>query len=451
MQKKIKTDVVIIGAGYAGIAAARTLQEKGIDFIVLEARDRIGGRTYSTQLGDGISVDLGAQWVGPTQNNILAWIKETNTQTFNTFDEGYNILHYQNKLSKYKGTIPKIDPISLLSLGWAINKINKLSASIDLSKPWKHVKAKQYDSMTLQTWMDKNIHTQKAKYLFKVGVETVFATAPAELSFLHTLFYCKSGNSMDALISIKDGAQQTFLIGGTQTLLKKIAQAFETKIYINEVVRKIEQHTENAIVYSSNYQIETKKIISTIPPTLLNSIQFSPILPQLKAQLLQRIPMGAAMKCFCIYNTPFWRDKGYSGQIVSDIFPIKVTFDCTNQSNEKGILLVFVEGNDARYFITLPQEHRKKMVIDGLTKIFGEEAKSYLAYEDKCWTEEEFSRGCYAGNYPPGVLTSFENTLRVPFNHVHFAGTETAERWNGYMEGAIESGKRASQEVIAIL
>lgn len=446
--EKLQTDIIIIGAGYAGIAAAKKLHEAGKNFLVVEARDRIGGRTLTQKLNCGATVDLGAQWIGPTQHHIWQWVKETNTATYNTFDSGKNILSYNNKVSTYKGTIPKIDPLSLIDLGIALEKVNKLCKQIPLDAPWNHPKAHEYDSMTLHTWMEKNMYTKKAKHLFNIGVETVFAAEASEISFLHALFYAHSGDNMESLISIPNGAQQTLLVGGTQTLLQKIAQPFNEKILLQEAVRKIEQTEYEIKIYTDTKIIHAKKCISTLPPTLLNSIQFAPILPQRKAQLLQRVPMGAAMKCFCIYKTPFWRQKGFSGQIVSDESPVKVTFDCTNADSDFGVLLVFVEAKNARDFIELPKSQRKEMVLKKLVDYFGNEAKEILEYEDKCWTEEEFSRGCYAGNMPPGVMTQFGKALREPFMHLHFAGTETAIKWNGYMDGAIESGFRAVEEVL---
>ena len=447
----IQTDVVIIGAGYAGIAAARKLQDAGKSFIVVEARDRIGGRVNTEKLACGATVDLGAQWIGPTQHHIWKWAKETNTETYDCYDTGKNILAWKNKISTYKGTIPKIDPISLIDLGIAIERINKLCKQIPLDAPWSHPKALEYDSMTLHTWMEKNMYTKKAKHLFNIGVETVFAAGAHEISFLHALFYCHSGDNMEALISIANGAQQTLVKGGTQGILQKITTPFLDKIYLNNPVLKINQEENGITVESEKLSIHAKKCISTIPPALLNTIRFSPILPQRKAQLLQRVPMGAAMKCFCIYKTPFWRKKGFSGQIVSDTLPVRVTFDCTNKDDDFGVLLVFVEGHNARDFIEQPEAERKEKILNQLIGYFGEEARNILEYKDKCWTEEEFSRGCYAGNMPTGVLTQFGKTLREPFLHLHFAGTETAMRWNGYMDGAMESGFRAVDEVLKTL
>lgn len=444
----LNTDIVIIGAGYAGIAAAKKLQEAGRSFVVIEARDRIGGRTNTETLPSGATIDLGAQWIGPTQHHMWNWVRETNTKTYDTFDTGKNILSWKNKISTYKGTIPRIDPLSLIDLGIALEKINKLCLQIPLDKPWTHPKAHELDSMTLQTWMDKNMFTKKAKHLFSIGVETVFAAEASEISLLHALFYCHSGDSMDALISIPKGAQQTLLKGGTQGMLQKIAQPFMDKIYLDNPVQKISQNENTVKIETAHLSVTAKKCIITIPPALQNSIRFDPILPQRRAQLLQRMPMGAAMKCFCIYEKPFWRKKGFSGQIVSDTFPVKVTFDCTDKDDDFGVLLTFIEAQNARDFIELPQEERKEKILNGLVPYFGNEARNIMEYTDKCWTEEEWSRGCYAGNMPPGVMTQFGKTIREPFQHIHWAGTETAMKWNGYMDGAVESGFRAVDEIL---
>ena len=275
----IQTDIAIIGAGYAGIAAAKKLQEVNKNFIILEARDRIGGRTLSEQLECGAHIDLGAKWIGPTQHHVWSWVKETNTETYDTYDTGKNILSYKNKVSTYKGTIPKIDPLSLIDLGLAIEKINKLSKQIDITQPWSHPKAKEYDSMTLHTWMQKNMFSKKAKHLFNIGIQTVFAAEASEISLLNALFYCRSGDNMDALISIKEGAQQTILKNGTQGLLKSVVAPFQDKIYLNNAVRKIEQDENGVTVYCENLIVKVKKSILAVPPILIDRIQFSPILP----------------------------------------------------------------------------------------------------------------------------------------------------------------------------
>jgi monoamine oxidase len=446
--KTIQTDVLIVGAGFAGIAAAKKLKAANKDFVLIEARDRIGGRTLTETLDCGVTVDLGAKWVGPTQHLLWEWIRETDTESYETYDSGKNLLKFGEKISSYSGVIPKIDPISLVDLGIAIEKMNKLSKGIPLENPWDHPKAKELDSMTLATWMDKNIWTKKARHLFEIGIQTVFAAEASEISLLFALFYFQSGDNMDTLISIKNGAQQSILKGGMQGLVKKIAAPLMEHIHLSQALRKITQHESGLIAETDDLRIEAKKCIVALAPALMNQIQFDPILPQQKAQLYQRMPMGAAMKCYCIYPTPFWRELGLSGQIVSDEFPVKVTFDVGHSDSDKGIMLVFVEGNDARNFIDVEPEKRKKMILERLVKVFGEKAANPLEYTDKCWTGEEYSRGCYTGLMAPNTMTQFGQYLRTPFMHLHFAGTETATRWNGYLDGAISSGYREAELVM---
>lgn len=445
---EINTDILIVGAGYAGIAAAKKLHTAQQDFMVIEARDRIGGRTLTEDLESGVTVDMGAKWVGPTQHLVWEWIKETQTETYDTYDQGKNLLKFKNKISSYTGTIPKIDPISLIDLGIAISKMNKLSAQISLTEPWNHPKAKEFDAMTLATWMEKHIWTAKAKHLFEIGIQTVFAAEASEISLLFALFYFKSGDNMDTLISIKNGAQQSILKGGTQGLIKKIAASFLDKIHLESPLVRLSQQASGIIAETNKLKIHARKCILTIPPVLINTIVFEPPLPQQKAQLYQRMPMGAAMKVYLIYPTPFWREMGFSGQIVSDEYPLKVTFDVGHADSDQGVLLVFVEGNDARNFIDLEEGARKKMILECVEKIFGHQASMPMQYIDKCWTEEVYSRGCYTGLMGPNTLTQFGHQIRVPFKHIHFAGTETAEKWCGYLDGAISSGYRAASEVL---
>ena len=443
-------DVIVIGAGYAGVAAAKKLNQAGKDFVVLEARDRVGGRSSSELSPTGVRLDFGATWIGPTQLKVYEWVNEVNAAHYDTYDSGKNLLIYKGSATKYTGTIPKIDPLSLVNLGMSISAFNKMARQIDISKPWDHPKAGLWDGMTLETWMRKKLFRPKAYNLFKVGIQTIYAVEPSEISLLFALFYAVSGDNLDALMSIKDGAQQTILSDGTQGVVKKIAEPLMPHILLNHPVLKIEQNETSVKVYTANQVFEAKKCILTVPPSVIQHITFDPPLPLDKQQLYQRMPMGAAMKCFVIYKSPFWRESGFSGQIVSDEYPVKVTFDVGDSTNNDGPgkMLVFVEGNDTRDFIRLPLTQRKAMIIEKLVQAFGELAAQPLDYADKSWIDEYYSKGCYTGVMGPNTLSKFGKYLRTPFKNIHFAGTETAERWAGYLDGAIESGYRAAHEVI---
>ncbi len=447
-RKMIQTDVVIIGAGYAGISAASKLHEAGKDFLVLEARDRIGGRvqTHLLEKSNAI-VELGAQWIGPTQHHMWNLVNKHQVETFDGYDSGKNIYHYKNKTSTYKGTIPKMNPFALIDLGLAMNRLNKLTVKIDLASPWTTAKAQEWDGMTMDTWVHKNIYTKEAQKSMHIGLETIFACQASEISLLHFLFYCHSGDSLDTLLAVTNGAQQTLFKKGAQHLLEQEALPFHDKILFNQAVIQIRQNETSAVVITDELEITASKVIVAIPPALCQKIHFERPLPQRKSQLFQRMPMGAAMKCYLVYEKPFWRDLGFSGQIVSDRLPFHVSFDCTKPDG-KGLFLFFVEGQYARDFIELSESKRKEMVINEMQYYFGDKALNPLEYKDQCWTEEEYSGGCYAGNFTPGSWTQFGSVLRSPTGNIHWAGTETAIKWCGYMDGAIESGFRAAEEVL---
>ena len=445
---EIKKDVVIIGAGYAGIGAALKLYENNIDFCIVEARNRIGGRVESHRLQNNKTIDLGAQWIGPTQYKMHELVKKYNIATFDMYNEGKNILHYKSKHSYYKGTIPKINPLALVNLGYAMHKFDRMSSKIDLEKPWSSPKAKNLDGQTLESWINKHVKFKKARYLFEVGINTVYACESSEISLLHALFYNKSGDDLDTLLGIENGAQQTLFVNGSQEILNKIVEQFTNDVHLNREVKAINKVDNTYDVVSNNLIVNAKHVIITVPPALIDRIKFNPLLPAKRAQLHQRMPMGTAMKCFAIYEHPFWRDKGLSGQVVSDDNPVSVVFDASPNDGSCGILLSFVESNNARNFTSLPESKRKQIVLNRLAKHFGANAEKPIQYIDRCWAEEEYSRGCYVGFCPPGVLTNFGDVLRKPIGNIHWAGTETAVKWNGYMDGAVESGYRAADEVI---
>ncbi len=448
VKKSIHTDVAIIGAGYAGIAAASKLYESGKKFVVLEARDRIGGRVNTVNLSpSGCMVELGAQWIGPTQYKIWEWVKKYQVETFDCHDKGKNIYHYKNKTTSYNGTIPKMNPFALIDLGIGMTRLNKMAKTIDPEKPWESPNAEKWDGITMDTWIGKHLWTREAQKAMHVGLETVFACMASEISLLHFLFYCHSGDNLDTLLAVTNGAQHTLFKNGAQNLLEQVAQPFRKQIFLEQVVTSINQKEPEVVVSTDNLEVYAQKVIVAIPPVLAHKINYNLSLPTRKSQLLQRIPMGAAMKCYTIYDKPFWREQGYSGQIVSDRSPLHVSFDCS-EPNGKGKLLFFVEGRYARDFIELPFEERRKKVIQELVYYFGDRAAKPLDYTDHCWIEEAFSGGCYTGIFPPGVWTQFGSVLRESAGNIHWAGTETAVKWNGYLDGAVESGYRAADEIL---
>lgn len=446
-----KYDVIIVGAGYAGLTAAELLHNAGKDILVLEARDRVGGRVYTKYIDNETYLDLGAAWVGPTQDHFYETIRNNGCETFKTYDKGLSKMWINDKVKSYKGLIPPLPIFALLSLDFAIKKLNKLSKAIDLNKPWTSEKAKKYDGMTLQTWMNQNMNSKKARLMFKIAAEAIWAADPAEISFLHALFYIKSGQNLDVLMNVAGGAQEERIKGGAQKPALKIAEKLSEKIKLIAPVSSILQANNELEITVKGQKFYAKKVIMSIPPPMISKIKFEPALSSTKISLLQRMPMGAVVKTFAIYDKPFWREEGLNGLAAAGHGYTSVVFDNSPDDASKGILMGFVLANNAKAFLELSAEERKNSILDSFETLFGTEAKNIQAYEEQSWVNEEFSGGCYAAYMVPGAWTSLGHVLREPSGHIHWAGTETATHWNGYIDGAISSGKRVANEILEII
>jgi monoamine oxidase len=257
------------------------------------------------------------------------------------------------------------------------------------------------------------------------------------------------------LMNIENGAQQERFVGGTQTVANRLADTFKEHIRLNSVVKKIVQNTQNKkntegsiTVSGEGYSIDCQRVIVAIPPTLAGRIDYHPMLPANREQLTQRVPMGQVWKTYAIYDKPFWREKGLNGLAATDIGHTTVTFDCSPKDGSKGILMGFVLADQAKLFSNLNSAERKESILSSFAILFGEQARHPQHYLDHSWAEEEFTRGCYAGVFPTNTWTTLGEWVKKPIGNIHWAGTETSDVWNGYIEGAIRSGERVAKEIL---
>ena len=441
------TDVIVVGAGFAGLNAARHLEARGKRVVVVEARDRVGGRVETLRRDDGTWVDVGGQWVGPTQDHLYALAAEVGVNTFATHAEGKNVLVIGGRRSEYRGTIPGIQPLALLDLGRLIAKLDAMASTVPLDDPWRAPDALAWDRQTLATFLESATHFHASRRLVEVGLETVFACDAADVSLLFALFYIRSGGGVQRLLDVRNGAQQDRFVGGAQAVALALAAKLEGDVRLSSPVRTVDQEGERVVVSGDGFALSASHVVVAVPPPLVARIDFRPMLPVDRDLLLQRMPMGSVMKCTAIYRKPFWRDAGLSGQMVHDEGPIGSTFDSSVPGHATGMLMGFAEGNHARILRREPPAERRRQVLACLARAFGPQALEPLDYVDKSWAEEPYTRGCYAAFMPPGVLTSYGKYLRAPCGRIHWAGTETSAVWNGYIEGALRSGERVADEI----
>lgn len=443
-----ETEFVVVGAGLAGLSAARRLASLGRGVIVLEARDRVGGRVL-TETHQGTALDLGGQWLGPTQDRALSLASELGLTTYRQHVAGQNVLHLGGKRRLFRGTVPRVDPASLAAIGWAWLRLDQLAKEVPLDAPWRAKHAEEWDATTLDTWLRANARTETARKILRYGLETVFAADPADFSLLHALFYIHSGGGLDRLLSSENGAQHERVVGGMQRLAEGLAKKLpDGALRLSSPVRAIEQEAEHVIVRADEISVRAERAIVALPPVLAGRLRYSPAMPASRDQLTQRVAQGSAIKCIAVYERAFWRDEGLSGHAVTDLGPAHVQFDASTPEGTPGLLLGFIEGNQAREWTSRPATERRDAVLACFARCFGVRAGLPVHYVDKSWTEDEWARGCYAGFFPPGVWTSAGEALRTPVGRIHWAGTETATVWNGYIDGAIQSGERAADEVL---
>ena len=453
-----QADVAVVGAGLSGLTAARRVAAAGKSVIVLEARGRVGGRCFSRSIGAGASdvANMGATFVGPTQTQILGLMSELGIGKFDVYSTG-NLLWYESgKRTPYTGLIPPAnDPASVIELGEVVlPEIDKMAQTVPLDAPWTAPDALPWDSMTVDTWVSQNTKGSDTPKLFSLAVDAILSVLPRDVSFLYFLFYVHAAGGIEPLVNnAGTGSAQDFRVtGGTQGIAIKMAHQLGAKrVLLSQPVRRISQGPRSVYVYADKATVKAKQVIVAIPPHLAGRIVYEPGLPAVRDQLTQRMPIGSLIKTIAVYDTPFWRAQGLNGQVTSDTGPVTVMFDASPASGTPGVLLGFIDGDDARALSDQSDSARAAAALKSYATYFGARAANPRTYFDQVWDKEIYTGGCPVGLMPPGVMLEYGQALRAPVERIHWAGTETATVWTGYMDGAVQAGKRAAGEALARL
>jgi monoamine oxidase len=464
MAETIEADVAVVGAGLAGLVAARRLSAAGLRPLVIEARERVGGRLLNEEIGEGKVVEVGGQWIGPTQNRIAALAAEVGVETFPTYDAGRHLIDIGGKRASYEGNIsdPRIglvrelaagiSPLALLDFEQARARLDMMARRVGLERPWETSRARRWDEQTFDSWLRRNTATRTARTLLTIATEAVWAAEPSEVSLLHVLFYSHSGGGFNSLLGTSGGAQQDRFHGGSQEIALRLATELgESTLRLGTPVARIEERNGGVVVMATGLKVTARRAVVAIPPALAGRISYDPPLPMLRDQLTQRMPQGAVVKTMAIYDSPFWREQGLSGQAISDSTPARITFDNSPPDGSPGVLLGFLEGRLAREWGRRPADERRAAVLGGHAQLFGPAAARPVAFVERVWPDEEWTRGCYGCLMTTGGWTEFGSAVRAPIGALHWAGAETATVWSGYMDGAVQSGERVVGEILEAL
>jgi len=437
-------DVVVVGAGFAGLSAARDLVRLGYDVVVLEGRDRVGGRSSTTTIA-GTPIDLGGTFVGPTQDAVIALAKELGCQTVRTHNRGKNLIRWRGRVRAYRSTIPKLSIIELLDVSRIQWRFERACRRVPVDEPWTSSIADILDSKTLEDWLRYVHASASTRDLMAIMARVTWGCEPEEVSMLHAVRYIKAAGGLGRMLDVEGGAQQDRFPGGTQQIALRMADELAPRVVLNAIVHSIERHADGTLTVGSDKgEVAAKAVIVAVPPEHRAGIGFVPDLPPEYGKLAQHWPQGSLSKAYAAYETPFWRAGGCSGEALSDEGPVFITFDVSPSDDGPGILLGFT---DARSFDPLPPEQRRERALEGFRALFGDAAASPIDYVDHRWGAEEFAPGGPTAAVPPGSWTTYGPWLRKPVDHIFWAGTETADEWTGFLDGAVRSGKRAAEEV----
>ena len=461
--ESVSADVAVVGGGLAGLTAARRLAAAGASVVVLEARDRVGGRTLNHPIGGGKVAEAGGEFVGPTQNRIVALAGEVGVGTFDAYDSGKDV--YVNGLVRLKyadtgllGTAPP-DPLLLVDIIKLSQQIDLMVKNFPVATPWTAHNAAKYDAQTLETWVRANaLNDEGILSILRPFTEALIGAEPGDLSFLHVLAYVAGAGdethagTFERLFNVRGGAQQSRIIGGSQVISERVAAALGASVRLSSPVRSISQTDTGVTVTCDALTVAAQRVVVAVPPALAARIDYAPLLPAARDLLTQRLAMGALMKVEAIYPTPFWRAGGLTGQFLTVGGPVGYAFDNSPPDGSPGVLAGFVGGTQNHVWGPKPLAERRAAVLAQYARIFNDDRfLSPSDYFDMDWTQEEWSRGGPTAFAPPGTLTSLGPALRAPVGRIHWAGTETSDFWQGYMDGAVRSGERAANEVSALL
>ncbi len=445
---EITRDVVIVGAGAAGLTAANELKKAGLSVAVLEARDRVGGRLWTDTI-EGAMLEIGGQWISPDQTALIETVADLGLDTFSRYREGDSVyVGPDGTAHRFTGEMFPVSPETEAVIARLTERLDAMVAEIDPDRPWAHEKAAEWDSVSWDAWLRAQTDDDEAVRNLAFATGSAMLTKPTHaISLLESLLMAASAGSYSNLVDA-DFILDKRVVGGLQQVPLLLAERLGEDVFLNQPVRTLEWSDEGVTAVADGMTVRARQAILALAPVLYSRISFVPALPRLQHQMHQHLSMGFVIKVHAVYETPFWREKGLSGTAFSPYELSHEAYDNSNHGEERGTLVGFVSDLNADGVFELSADERKQRILTSLSHYYGPEALDPVVYYESDWGSEERTRGAYAASFDLGGLSRYGKHLREAVGPIHFACSDLAGAGYQHVDGAIRMGRLVAAQIV---
>jgi putrescine oxidase len=443
-------DVIVVGAGVTGLTAAYRLMQAGKDVLVLEARDRIGGRLLNERHAqvDEAELEVGGQWVSPDQTALIEMIEELGLRMFARYRSGDSLyVDRRGEARRFTDDLPVSDATNA-AIGQLTKTLDGLVEEMDPDRPWEHPDAAHLDSVSFATWLREQCDDEEACDNVALYIGPAMLTKPSHsFSALQAILMAASAGSFSNLVDA-DFILDRRVEGGLATVPRVLAERLGERVRLGADVTRVEWSEDGAVVHVGDRSFQARHVVLAVPPTVVRRIRFTPEMPAEHRMAREHQSFGLVIKVQLVYPTPFWREEGLSGTGFAPYQPMHEVYDNTPEGDSRGFLVGFVAGLNADELGRLKAGERRAKILASVAAYFGERALEPVVYHESDWHHQELTGGAYGTSFDLGSLTRYGTKLREPMGAVDFGSSDVAGLGFQHVDGAIRVGSQIAARLI---